>query len=705
MIRNRKTPSRAMREELFLRAGGRCERCSCEIAVETFHVAHLRAHKNGGALVIENLGAWCGPCNLTNGATDVTDTRVVPRDWQWRALERIVERIRRSQVATVAAAPGAGKTVFAGLVFEALRASGNVDRMVVFAPRRTLVQQWHESLLRSRHVELHPGGEVERRGQDGVVVTYQSLNVQTVGVHAKQADLERTLFVLDEVHHVGEPTETGVRPAWARHVSELIGDVEKEIHVAGVLNLSGTLWRSKRSERISTVRYAQDNERKLVSDVDFEITAVELIRDGHLRPVDLFRRGATVELVNLAEAQRIVSRIADLDQNGAGRAAIRGLPADEAWRENFVEAVLERLELRHRDLGHGPAKALIVARSQDDARMFQETADRLMRARGLRPIAELAISSELDAHQVLERFRRHDRPGVLCTVDMAGEGYDCPEITVVGFATNKLTPLYVRQVVARAQRVTAYEREKIGHPIPAAVIIPDVPELVDVMSSILEPMRHELRDPVEENDDRAEMTDGQQQLSGMETLGLPKFMLDAVSTHVEGEARVTGEAGGDVAMDLVRLVEPEAVKVGLPESDAPRIVIAVRTALTTRQEERPFDRLPDDQAELATALADPPAPRPASPATHEPTVEPLSIERIATELQNELARLGRWWHLNGDAPVANFNAEINRAGNIAPGQRPGADVEQLQAAAAFARRAIARYCKVKGLKRPRMGGS
>jgi superfamily II DNA or RNA helicase len=181
------------------------------------------------------------------------------------------------------------------------------------------------------------------------------------------------------------------------------------------------------------------------------------------------------------------------------------------------------LERRHRDLGNGPAKALIVARSQDDARRFQETTDRLMRERGLRPIAELAVSSEMDAHQVLERFRRLERPGVLCTVDMAGEGYDCPDIAVVGFATNKLTPLYVRQVVARAQRVTAYEREKIKRPIPAAVIIPDIPELVKVMSSILEPMRHELRDPIEDRAEHDPNEDAQQQLAGMETLGLPKF--------------------------------------------------------------------------------------------------------------------------------------------------------------------------------------
>lgn len=148
-----------------------------------------------------------------------------------------MEQIAGTRVATVAAAPGAGKTVFAALVFEALRDSDRIDRMVVLAPRRTLVLQWHDSLLRTRHIELRPSGEVERRGQDGVVVTYQSLSAETVGIHRRQAEIARTLFVLDEVHHVGEPAPSGGRPAWARHVSELVGDVRGEIHATGVLNL------------------------------------------------------------------------------------------------------------------------------------------------------------------------------------------------------------------------------------------------------------------------------------------------------------------------------------------------------------------------------------------------------------------------------------------------------------------------------------
>jgi hypothetical protein len=140
--RTRPRPSRSLRQTLFLRSDGVCERngCTTRIDIDTFHVAHLRAHVNGGALVVENLGAWCSRCNLSLGPRDAGDTRLIPREWQLFALDRVVERITHSQVATVAAAPGAGKTVFASLVFEALRDADVVDRLVVLAPRATLVQ-------------------------------------------------------------------------------------------------------------------------------------------------------------------------------------------------------------------------------------------------------------------------------------------------------------------------------------------------------------------------------------------------------------------------------------------------------------------------------------------------------------------------------------------------------------------------------------
>lgn len=682
------------RDSLFERSDGKCERCGVAITADTFHIA-AQGPTDRRSNSPATLAAWCAKCQLMHGHCDGGGSRVGPRDWQEYALPVVTERIQHSKVATIAAAPGAGKTVFASLVFESLRARGLIDRMVVLVPRRTLLKQWHDSLYNMRRIQLRPDGEVERLGQDGVIVTYQSLNESTVGVHAKQARMSRTLFVLDEVHHVGEPVINGGRPAWARFVTELVGDVSDEIHVAGVLNLSGTLWRSKKSERISTVRYVTENDGRLKSDVDYEINASELIANGHLRPVDLFRRGATVELVNVPDAQRIISPIEDLDQGPVGRAAIRELPSDASWRTKFVEAILERLELRHRDMGNGPAKALIVARSQTDARAFQETANQLMVARGLAPFAELAVSDEPDASKTLENFRRADKPGVLCTVDMAGEGYDCPEITVIGYATNKLTPLYIRQVVARAQRVTDYERETLKRPIAAAVIIPDVPQLVESMSNILEPIRHTIRDPIEDVLDEQSDADGQQTLAGLSTLQSPNFQLDQVNGLVEGDARVTGDLGGDVGMDLVRIVEPEARRVGLPESDAPRMILAVREAINNQREKHPFDTISLEQQDLASTLSSSPT------KSGGQRTEALSIEELASALQGELKYLAGWWHHNGDSDIVIFNAEVNRSAGIKRGGRPTASVEKLQAAVEFARREVARRCAASGASRPR----
>ena len=688
-----------MRERLFLRAGGRCERCGIEIQPDAFEVAHLRAHANGGALVDENVAAWCTSCNRTWGARDVpgSEKRIEPRAWQALALPTVIERIQHTRVATVAAAPGAGKTVFSGFVFRALRELGLVERLVVFAPRVTLVKQWANALKGALDLELGYGREVELRGQVGVVVTYQSLNLETVDIHQKQASHARTLYVLDEVHHVGEPNDgTGSLRGFAKRITELIGDVNADIfNEASVLNLSGTLWRSKSSERISTVRYGTEPDGKLVSEVDFDITAAELIRQGQLRPVDLFRQSARVDLLEVEKASMLSSEIADLDDKAAGRAAIRGLSADAGWRVAFIGAVLDRLERRYRDLGKGPVKALIVARNQADARDYRETADRLMRERNLWPIATVAVSDDNDAQKTLEQFKKSQKVGVLCTVDMAGEGYDCPDIAVVGFASNKLTHLYVRQVVARAQRVTTYERQPGKRPIPAAIVIPDVPELVSVMSRLLVPMRHEIQDPGDESFTTRGQGDAQRAANGQGPLPIEKYMIDSVSAMREGDVRVTGEYGGDVDMDMVRYVEPAAREVGLPESDAPRIIVAMRNAVEARQTQRPFDQLNDDEQELANGVHQ----NQAAAHSHATTTRSLTIEEHQNALKARLGKLARWWARHGPGDenmrVRIFQAECNEAAGIPKGGRDKAQIAQLEKAVAFAERKVKLYLKEK----------
>jgi len=126
----------------------------------------------------------------------------------------------------------------------------------------------------------------------------------------------------------------------------------------------------------------------------------------------------------------------------------------------------------------------------------------------------------------------------------------------------------------------------------------------------------------------------------------------------------------------------------------PRIIVAVRSALETRQDSRPFDPLSGDDEALAVALAPP------EPSEGAARLEELSIERTANGLRRELGRLGKWWHVHGDTPVAVFSSEVNRAGGIGTGGRDSADVDRLRRALTFARAQIGSYCRENGLRRP-----
>lgn len=698
---SRPRPSPVLRERVFARSDGRCQRpeCSATITLETFHVAHLRSHAHGGPAHESNLEAWCASCNLTWGDRDADDRRLPPREWQRAALHPIVTTISRSGAATVSAAPGAGKTLFAGLVFEALHAANIVDRMVVFVPRRGLVKQWTDSLAAKRHLELKPHSAIERTGQVGVVVTYQSLgNRDALEAHRSMCRRTRTLVVLDEVHHIGERVG-GVVPAWARNIGELAGDVERhELNVAGVLNLSGTLWRSEKGERISTVRYRTVDENRLESLVDFEVTVGELVSRGELRPIDLYRLGAHVRLADYQNLEHVQGDLSDLDEKPA-RAAMASMASMEDWRTAFVAAVLDRLEMAHRALQGHHVKALIVAARQDAARDFRDEVNRQMVQRGLRPLAALAISDEPEAQHTLESFREQKQVGVLCTVDMAGEGYDCPDIAVLGYASNKLTSLYVRQVTARSMRVTDQERD-LERVIPAAVVIPDAQELVSQLVSYLAPFAHEVLIPTEDEIARSRDRDPQDgNGGGQELIPIQRYILEAASPDAKEWVTVAYADGSQEDVDalVARRLAVELERANVAGIYAPRVIAATRRTVGDLLAARPFDNPSADTVALerlatgAEAIVD----------AEVTTGRTPSIEARAQLLQDQLDRWARWWQVNGDSPASHFNRTVNEEAQIKDGARGRASVEKLLQARVIARRIIGAYCSRTGIKPPR----
>jgi superfamily II DNA or RNA helicase len=658
----------------------------------------MRAASHGGPPIPSNGEAWCGPCNWKNQDRDVRDTRVTPRPWQHEALPIVLEALAMQKVATVMAAPGAGKTIFAGLVFAAGQHAGRWNRLLVLVPRLPLVEQWADDLLESYHIELDTytgarttGLELEKT--DGICMTYQALLMPRVQeLHRRAMARTPTLVVLDEVHHLGEPVQKDEDPrAWASAVREVVGDLEVGLNVAGVMNLSGTLFRTSPRERISTVQYTdvvgEQDAPRIEAIANYAIHPERLVREGVLRPPDLYRLDAKVELVNLASAEMTSARVADLTDDAEKRVTLRRLPQTPEWISHMVAVTLRQLRKRHEDSKGAPVKALIVASRQTMAAAFAEEVNRQMKAAGLQPLAECVVSADgADAYRRLDAFRKKDRVGVLCTVGMAGEGYNCPDIAVITYATNIQTVQYVRQVVARGQRVTEREKRN-GQVLTTAIILPDVQGLVDLFTDILAPMVHNIAAPT---DGASNPTVGPDKTPSGSPAAPAWSDTDLVGVHDPAVNIVsTVGTGGtfDVNPIYEEVVGPALREVDLPQTWWPRVTHAIQ-ALDVR---RPFQ--PAILGATPTAVIE----------GGDPVRRPLTQREHHQVYRDRFKQAHKWWAAiparSGGQAIDHFIAEIKEKAGIRDIDR--ATPEQLKRACSIALSRIREWCDRMGTRLPR----
>lgn len=361
--RRRRSANLDERRQLYELAGGRCQRCG-EPLGDDWHAAHLLAWVHNGPTRMGNLAAWCKRCNLSQGSAGAIPG-ITLRPWQTEALEPILEQIYDTGVATIHAAPGAGKTIFAAAVFRRLKAAGSVDRMVVVVPNSALRSQWVDSLATMISLDDQPrDGWMEHRDCEGASVSYQGLP-NTAGAHLTELTNRATLVVLDEVHHVGEPGHT----AWGKAVAKMVGDVRTGvIHPAAVLNMTGTLFRSKGGQRISTVRYqpAADDPAKIEALADYKVFTRDLIPHT-LRPPYVYTYGTHVELLDMSTAEVIEGDIADLDK-AQQSAVLRESFSQRSYVEGFAAEAVRLLHLQQAAIGPDePLKLLCVTSDQRGA--------------------------------------------------------------------------------------------------------------------------------------------------------------------------------------------------------------------------------------------------------------------------------------------------------------------------------------------------
>ncbi|MFC7456437.1 DEAD/DEAH box helicase [Brachybacterium sp. GCM10030267] len=372
------------------------------------------------------------------------------RAWQSEALELYRSTAPKDFLAV--ATPGAGKTTFALQVAAGLLSEGTVRRITVVAPTEHLKTQWADAAARVG-ISLDPNFTNAQGAHgshyQGVAVTYAQVGMHPA-LHRARTEADRTLVILDEIHHAGDSL------TWGDGVREAFDPATRR------LALTGTPFRSD-SSQIPFVTYEDDGQGFLRSKADYVYGYGEALRDHVVRPVLFMTYSGRMHWRTKA-GDEVSAQLGAMETKDITQQAWRtALDPKGEWIQSVLSAADRRLtELRR----HVPdAGGLVIATDQKAARAYAATLQEIC---GQEPT--VVLSDDAGAGRRIEAFSESDDRWMVA-VRMVSEGVDVPRLAVGVYATSTATPMFFAQAVGRFVRSRTRGET-------ASVFLPTVPILM-----------------------------------------------------------------------------------------------------------------------------------------------------------------------------------------------------------------------------------
>ncbi|ADG74217.1 type III restriction protein res subunit [Cellulomonas flavigena DSM 20109] len=530
------------------------------------------------------------------------------RAWQAEAIELYRQRGPRDFLAV--ATPGAGKTTFALRIATELLEAKVVRRVTVVAPTEHLKKQWADAAARVG-IRLDPRfSNAQGRhgaGYDGVAVTYAQV-ASKPALHAARTTAERTLVILDEVHHGGDAL------SWGDAVREAFEGATRR------LALTGTPFRSDTAP-IPFVTYAPDAQGIRRSVADYTYAYGDALRDHVVRPVIFLSYSGSMRWRTKA-GDEVAARLGEpLTKDMTSQAWRTALDPNGDWIPSVIAAADRRLTEVRRTVPD--AGAMIIATDQTDARAY---AGHIARLTGESPT--VVLSDDDGASDRIEEYAASDSRW-LVAVRMVSEGVDVPRLAVGVYATSTATPLFFAQAVGRFVR--ARRRGET-----ASVFLPSVPQLLELAASLEVERDHALDKPTGSEDPEADLLAlAEREQKSEDAVGSDGVVgtFEALEAQASfdrvlfdgGEFGTGAEVGSDEELDFLGLP-------GLLDADQ------VTTLLRQRQADQQGARRRRGEAEQVEVVD----------------------HRKQAELRKELAQLVGAWARRSGQPHATVHAELRR---------------------------------------------
>ena len=383
------------------------------------------------------------------------------RPWQGEALQKAIDWFGRgNRDFLINAAPGTGKTICASVIASNLIDNDEIDRVIVIAPRREIVNQWSEEFrtVTKRPMMRVTGSDsaVEDQGVD-CCATWAS--VQGLADGFQQICRQyRTLVICDEHHHAA------INATWGK------GTIRSFEDARFTLVLTGTPIRSDGGE---TAWLAYNDIGELDHDEagSYTIsygTAVDL---GYCRPITFHRHEGQFDVV-LRDGEKISvsgTQETKLPKNLEKIEALQRVlnyyhlactPTYEAdgktpQRNSYQASMLEWGISKLNDLRYAMPNAagLIIAPRIELANYMAELLEILD--------GEKPIIVHTDTTNPAEKIRvfRNSKKRWIVSVGMISEGVDIKRLRVLIYLPYAQTELALRQAMGRVVRTTDEEED------------------------------------------------------------------------------------------------------------------------------------------------------------------------------------------------------------------------------------------------------
>ena len=383
-------------------------------------------------------------------------SEIMLRQWQSAAVVQALKWLTETRIDRhflINAAPGSGKTICASVIAKRLLELGEIERVIVIAPRAEVVKQWGDEFrfVTGRHMTKVTGadGDVSDFGLD-LCATWSAIESLQDAFHAVCQQF-KTLVICDEHHHAA------VEAAWGSDADDAFHDAKY------VIVLSGTPIRSDGKE---TVWLAFDDEGQIIHPEEGTYTlgygeAVEL---NYCRPITFHRHEGRFS-VKLSDDEEIaVSGTEEPELNG-GLKRVKGLqqaldyyrlvctpkylsdgttPDNDSYQGTMLQWGISKLD----DLRETVPQAggLVIAPSIGVAEYMAELLERLD---GEKPIL---VHSQMPNPEARIAAFKNSNKRWLVSVAMISEGVDIKRLRLLVYLPNAKTELAFRQAMGRVVR-------------------------------------------------------------------------------------------------------------------------------------------------------------------------------------------------------------------------------------------------------------